>query len=220
MLWFLSETSHPGSRGVDKLELGTARKWVILNPFRSLGLLRSPNLLAVTLVASFALIGLFGIVMPLAYTIVGGLLVFMVQFTPRIQGARYEIRNEAVLAIFFSTAGLGNIRESVSLKPNRISQYPPVGAAVAGRLSDHVIIKWRKLRMGKWVPEDRLRAALLATGVLIPVPILASGVVTKYVPGTLGMGINLACLFITGVGVRLSIKVVCDGLRLNITRSR
>lgn len=51
------------------------------------------------------------------------------------------------------------------------------------------------------MPEDRLRAALLAAGVLVPVPILVSGLVTRYVPGTLGMGINLACLFINGVGV-------------------
>jgi hypothetical protein len=77
-----------------------------------------------------------------------------------------------------------------------------VGAGVAGRLSDHIIIKWRKLRMGKWVPEDRLRAALLAAGVLVLVPVLVSSVVTKYVSGTPGMGINLACLFIAGAGVR------------------
>jgi hypothetical protein len=56
--------------------------------------------------------------------------------------------------------------------------------------------------MGKWVPEDRLRAALLAAGVLVPVPVLVSGVVTKYVSGTFGMAINLACLFIAGAGVR------------------
>jgi hypothetical protein len=114
MLWFLPETSHPGSRGVDKLELG-ARKWVVLNPLKSLGLLRSPNLFAVTLVASFALIGLFGIVMPWRILLCAVYLsMSIVQFTSHIQGARYEIKNEAVLAIFFSAAGFGNIREFVS----------------------------------------------------------------------------------------------------------
>ena len=39
---FLSETSHPGTRGVDKLE-GGKFKLVWLNPFQSLSLLQSPN---------------------------------------------------------------------------------------------------------------------------------------------------------------------------------
>lgn len=46
MLWFLPETSHPGTRGIDKLAVGQ-RTWVLLNPLKSLSLLRSPNLLAV-----------------------------------------------------------------------------------------------------------------------------------------------------------------------------
>jgi hypothetical protein len=41
----LPETSHPGTRGVDK-EFGGKFKWVWLNPFKSLWFLRSPNLLA------------------------------------------------------------------------------------------------------------------------------------------------------------------------------
>lgn len=43
----LPETCHQGTRGIDKLG-GTAssRKFVWINPFASLGLLRSPNLLA------------------------------------------------------------------------------------------------------------------------------------------------------------------------------
>lgn len=43
-LLVLPETSQPGARGVDKLiqKEGKSR-WVWLNPFRSIGLLRSPN---------------------------------------------------------------------------------------------------------------------------------------------------------------------------------
>ena len=59
---FLPETSHPGTRGVDKLsdchdqsnlERSRGRRWlklkmpVILNPFSSLLMLRSPNVLVV-----------------------------------------------------------------------------------------------------------------------------------------------------------------------------
>ena len=51
---FLPETSHPGSRGVDKLAydlLGTRRptRWKLefINPFGALWLLRSPVLMAV-----------------------------------------------------------------------------------------------------------------------------------------------------------------------------
>lgn len=45
MYFLLPETSHPNSRGVDKLPEGHTRRWVLLNPFRCLLLLRSPNLL-------------------------------------------------------------------------------------------------------------------------------------------------------------------------------
>ena len=45
---FQPETSHPGARGVDELHrLGEKAHWVWLNPFKSLALLRSPNVLLV-----------------------------------------------------------------------------------------------------------------------------------------------------------------------------
>ena len=43
---FLPETSHPGARGVDKLIEAEGRpRWVWLNPFGCLSLLRSPNII-------------------------------------------------------------------------------------------------------------------------------------------------------------------------------
>ena len=46
--FFLPETSHPGARGIDKLlEKGEKPGFVVLNPFSSLWLLRSPNILLV-----------------------------------------------------------------------------------------------------------------------------------------------------------------------------
>lgn len=41
----MPDTSHPGTRGVDK-QFGGEFKWVWLNPFRCLRYMRSPNLLA------------------------------------------------------------------------------------------------------------------------------------------------------------------------------
>ena len=50
MMLFFPETSHPGARGVDKLQLestrGAPRSLVFINPLRTLWLLRSPNILA------------------------------------------------------------------------------------------------------------------------------------------------------------------------------
>lgn len=48
----LPETSHPGTRGIDKLyEHGSLQrggfKWVWINPFRSLLLLKSPNMILI-----------------------------------------------------------------------------------------------------------------------------------------------------------------------------
>jgi len=118
--------------------------------------------------------------MPLAYTI----------------GVRYDIKNEAVLAIFFSSVGTGNI----------------LGAAVVGRISDQIIIKWRKRRLGKWVPEDRLRAALFAAGVMTPISALLVGITTQYVLGLVGLVINFICLFINGVGTDMIITPIASYL--------
>ena len=41
----MPDTSHPGTRGVDK-EFGGESRWVWLNPFKCLRYMRSPNLLA------------------------------------------------------------------------------------------------------------------------------------------------------------------------------
>lgn len=79
-----------------------------------------------------------------------------------------------------------------------------VGGPIAGRISDHIIVKWRKARGGVWYPEDRLRGTLVGAGVFVPLSILFSGLLTQFVPGTLGLTLNLLCLFINGLGVRAS----------------
>jgi len=73
-------------------------------------------------------------------------------------------------------------------------------------MSDRVVVRWRERRNGRWVPEDRLRAALPGALVLLPLSVLLSGVFTHYVPGTTGLMLNMMCLFISGLGVRLNFR--------------
>ncbi|KAI0746709.1 MFS general substrate transporter [Daedaleopsis nitida] len=64
-----------------------------VNPFASLALLRSPNLMLVTLAGTAGLLTDFVLLIPLSYTI----------------GKRYNISNEALIGAFFIPAGTGNI---------------------------------------------------------------------------------------------------------------
>ncbi|KAJ8519224.1 hypothetical protein ONZ45_g3795 [Pleurotus djamor] len=169
--WF-PETSHPGTRGIDKYNSGESkhgRKYKLLNPFESLWLLRSPNLLAITMSGFTVLFTDYALLTPLAYTI----------------GARYGITNEAIIGLCFVPCGVGNC----------------IGAPLGGRISDYVVAKRRKARGGVWVPEDRLWITLFAAGILTPLSVLACGIITEYVPGTLGLVLNLVSLFFNGLGV-------------------
>jgi hypothetical protein len=72
------------------------------------------------------------------------------------------------------------------------------------------------------VPEDRLRAALPGALILLPLSVLLSGVFTRYVSGTLGLVLNMGCLFVSGIGVRtaLHLRVVKIFFPLINRRSR
>jgi len=100
-------------------------------------------------------------------------------------GKRYNIENEALIGACFLPAGLGNF----------------IGAPLAGHNSDRLILKWQKRHGGVWVPEDRLRGTLFGAAVLVPVSVLCSGLITHYIEGRLGLGLNLICLFFNGLGV-------------------
>ena len=76
-----------------------------------------------------------------------------------------------------------------------------MGANIGGRISDHTVIKWRRLRKGKWYPEDRLRAALIPFAIVIPLSVLTFGLVNRFIDGNLGLGLSLVCLFLSGVAV-------------------
>lgn len=71
-----------------------------------------------------------------------------------------------------------------------------------------MIKKWRKKRAGKWVAEDRLRAALIGAIWFMPLPMALFGVANTYIDGTPGLVACLICLFFNGIGV--SFRGFCD----------
>lgn len=64
-----------------------------------------------------------------------------------------------------------------------------------------MVIKWRKRREGKWVPEDRLRSALPGALVMVPCSILFMGLVVQYIEGTTGLVLCMILMFMNGLGV-------------------
>ncbi|KAJ7287301.1 MFS general substrate transporter [Mycena rebaudengoi] len=198
MLLLLPETSHPGSMGMDKPEPdspGTPTgqqpvrkfKWVWKNPFACLWLLRSPNLLLVTLAGTTVLYTDYVLLVPIAYTL----------------GARYNITNAAILGACFLPMGVGNI----------------IGAPLAGMLSDRILIKWRQRRGGIWVPEDRLRASLFGAATLVPLSVVVCGLITHFVPGPIGLFLNLVSFFFNGLGVDLMLSP-CSAYCVDVMHSR
>jgi len=102
--------------------------------------------------------------------------------------AKYHITNEAIIGALCIPVGVGNI----------------VGSTYAGRLSDYMVVSWRKRRGGVWVPEDRLRATTFGGLVLAPLSIIGSGVVTQFCDDSPAMMLlNFFCLFLNGVGVSI-----------------
>jgi hypothetical protein len=76
-----------------------------------------------------------------------------------------------------------------------------VAAPLAGKMSDIYVIRWKKRRGGIWYPEDRLRAAISGAMFLVPLTMIASGLLVEHVPGRVGLVLNLICLFLNGFGV-------------------
>ncbi|KAJ8588636.1 MFS general substrate transporter [Rhizopogon salebrosus TDB-379] len=107
-------------------------------------------------------------------------------------GARYGITNEAVIGACFLPNGLGSL----------------IGTMVAGRLSDSVVKKWRERREGVWYPEDRLRATWIGGLFMVPLSLGASGLLTAYAGGLIGLSLNLLCLYINGMGVDLVLNPI------------
>ncbi|KAI0776371.1 MFS general substrate transporter [Irpex lacteus] len=91
---FQPETSHPGTRGVDRQINAEGRpKWVWLNPLTNLTLLRSPNVLLVSVAQGLIVLTDFMLLIPIAYTF----------------GVKYGITNEAIIGAMCIPVGLGNV---------------------------------------------------------------------------------------------------------------
>ncbi|KAJ7485874.1 MFS general substrate transporter [Mycena latifolia] len=201
MLFFLPETSHPGMTGRERLE--AARKDTgqdadtDMDPpaFRWVWL----NPFACLWFLRSPNLALISFASAAAIVTEYGLQVPMAHTI----GVRYGITNEALIGACFIPMGTGNI----------------VGAPLAGWLSDRMVIKWRALRGGVWVPEDRLRGAQIGAVTLVPLSILASGLVTTCVPGTLGLVLNLCCFFVNGVGVD-TVLSPCSAYCVDVMHSR
>ncbi|KAK7024745.1 MFS general substrate transporter [Favolaschia claudopus] len=188
MLMFLPETSHPGTTGLEKLvkaegdaveeEQSESVTSDNRRPFRWVWL--NPfSSIWVFRSPNLALINFSGGAVLLTEV---GLQIPMAQTI----GQRYGLDNEALVGACFIPMGFGNI----------------LGAPLAGWFSDRTIIKWKAKRGGVWVPEDRLRGAQLGA-VIVPLTVLASGIITTYIPGPLGLTLNLFCFFFNGLGVDL-----------------
>ncbi|KAG2073408.1 MFS general substrate transporter, partial [Suillus decipiens] len=100
-------------------------------------------------------------------------------------GVQYGIVNEAIIGACFLPNGLGNF----------------IGASISGHLSDIIVRRCREKHKGVWFPEDRLRATWIGGLFMVPLSVGASGLITTYVGGPVGLSLNLLCLFVNGMGV-------------------
>ncbi|KAJ6494259.1 MFS general substrate transporter [Mycena sanguinolenta] len=190
MFVYLPETSHPGATGLEKLVNAERKAANIDQPLDAEDEPTRPPLRWVWLNPLSSLRTLRSPNLSLVFFSSSAVLVteFALQ-VPMAQtiGVRYGIDNEALIGACFMPMGVGNI----------------LGAPLAGWISDRTVIKWKAKRGGVWVPEDRLRGARLVAATLVPLSIFASGVITTFIPGTIGLVLNLCCFFVNGVGVDL-----------------
>lgn len=83
-----------------------------------------------------------------------------------------------------------------------ISNLHIVGAPLSGYLSDRAVIRAiKKHGPTNWLPEERLKGSILGAILPVPLSVLFSGLITKYIGGPLGLVLNLLCFFMNGIGV-------------------
>ncbi|KAJ7908793.1 MFS general substrate transporter [Mycena leptocephala] len=188
MLLYLPETSHPGATGLEKLAKAERNSTRDSQQTDASDEHERPSFRWVWL---NPLSSLWVLRSPnLALVTFSAAAVLVTEFglqVPMAQtvGQRYGITNEALIGACFIPMGVGNI----------------LGAPLAGWLSDRLLIKWKAKRGGVWVAEDRLRAAQIGAMTLVPLSFFASGVITTFVGGRVGLVLNLVCFFFNGVGV-------------------
>jgi MFS family permease len=100
------------------------------------------------------------------------------------QGDQYGISNIIIIGCIFLASGLGNI----------------VGSRIAGPMADATVRRFIKKR-GYRRPEDRLRAAVLGLGLIMPSTCLAYGWLLETRAG--GVAPPIVFLFLQGLGLML-----------------
>jgi len=189
--FFFPETIQPGATGIDKMKAANGND--SSTPFIFINPFESLWLLRSP---SMLLTGIIISASQLSFYVLAVPLPYTI-------GVRYHITNEALIGACYLPAGIGSM----------------VGVAIVGRVSDHIVIKWRKKRKGVWYPEDRLRAAIVPMAVLIPLSLLAFGLVNKLVDGNFGLVLSLACLFVNGGGVDITFAI-CAVYLVDVMHSR
>ncbi|KAF9046832.1 MFS general substrate transporter [Hymenopellis radicata] len=186
---FFPETSHPGMRGIDKLrgtrqieDQGGSLKekhsvWVWVNPLRPLWLLRSPNLLAVTIAGLAVLLTNYVLLTPLPY----------------VFAARYGITNQAYIGLCFLPIGMGNLIGAPLagfVSDRLVSSYR---THRGGTWYPEDRLRGTLIGAGVFVPLSVLGSGLLSDPRLV----------WLFGHGKAGFIGNLICLFFNGMGVDL-----------------
>ncbi|KAF5349708.1 hypothetical protein D9756_008851 [Leucocoprinus leucothites] len=214
IVFFFPETIHPGTKGLDRCERSgrvPSKVWpVMLNPLEQLALLRSPNILVAAFLNYTGMLTDFALLVPLPYTIVRITRVprtyqpLITLQPPHSRVNATELRTKRCWERAFSLLDWAKQVNVLFLHKQGapITHIDPVGAPLAGWISDKVVVKYKKKR-GYWYPEDRLRASMFSC--YLPLCVLGSALITKYVPGRLGLTLNLICLFLNGVGCDIAL---------------
>ncbi|KIY74134.1 MFS general substrate transporter [Cylindrobasidium torrendii FP15055 ss-10] len=176
-MWLLfPETSHPSARGLDayRKETDSNAKLVWVNPLRPLALLKSPNLLAVTIAGLFVLLPQYVVMTAL----------------PFVVAEKYGITNQSFIGLCYLPVGLGNLVGAPLA--GRLSD-------IFVRRSLH-----KNKTQKDWYPEARLQGTLIGAGCVVPLSVLGSGLVSQFGGSSAPwLALNAACLFLNGLGADL-----------------
>ncbi|KAF8590676.1 MFS general substrate transporter [Ramaria rubella] len=189
---FLPETSH--HLGIDALKSANVRhgkkpRWM----FEWLNPLKPLKLLRYRNVLAISLTSSF--ILLSTYAI-------LIPLTYTL-GPRFGITNEAILGTFYLAPGVGNI----------------VGSRLSGYLSDATVARWIKRRSSLRVPEDRLRASLVAGGIVTPISLIGAGLTMQFWTNAGGLAMSLVFLFTGGMGL-IGVIAVCNTYLVDVMQDR
>lgn len=83
-----------------------------------------------------------------------------------------------------------------------------VGSRISGYASDGAVARGIESRSGQFVPEDRLRATLIAGGLVTPLSVIGVGFTMQFWLSTGGLAMSLVLLFFNGIGVSSSCLII------------